>query len=155
MIDHRYVVADPAAISGITLMQDQYLGLNIITPVQDGHVIVSLSAETAFDVTFLNPDEGPGPRFFIPKCELRLDHTAVGDARKDPPLGSLIVAKVGISLMVRPPRSGPSPLRLTGDPIKNAYEGLAITSWQLLSSTAYGKPEILYAFKYAPLGGSG
>lgn len=131
-------------------MRDRHLGLNVICEVEGGHAITSLSAETPFEVTFLRPDEGPGPRWFIPNCELKLDHSALADARKDPPLGSLIVAKPGISVMVKPPRSAPSPLRLTGDVVRNAYEGLAVTKWQLLSPAKYGKPEVLYSFEHIP-----
>ena len=147
MIDHREITFESSKIAGITLMQDRYLGLNIIAAVQGGHVVARLDGDVPFEASFLGPDEGPGPRFFIPDCELRFDHKAIADPQKDPPLGSLIVAKAGISLMVLPPRSGPSPLRLTGEAIANAYEGVPITKWRLQSSSKFGDPEIIFTFE--------
>lgn len=149
MIDNRDLTFDASRIAGITLMQDRYLGLSIITEVQGAHVIASLSVQSPFELTFLGQaDEGPGPRFFIPNCELRLDHTAIANPKEDPPLGCLIVARSGIAPMVKPPRTGPSPLRLTGDGVPNAYEGLTITRWRLQSAAEFGRPEVLYTFTH-------
>jgi len=114
---------------------------------EGGHVVASLSPANLFEASFLRVAEGPGPRYFIPNCELRLDHTAIGSPRNDPPLGSLIIAQPGISLMVLPRRSGPSPLRLTGATPENAYAGIVITRWRLQSSTRFGDSEILYDFQ--------
>jgi len=148
VIDHRQITFDPSKIQDVTLVQDQYLGLGIIANVQGGHVIASLSPESMFEVNFLKTDEGPGPRFFIPGCELWFDPLAIGDHKKDPPLGCLIAARPGISLMVKPPRSEPSPLRLTGDPIQHAYQGICITRWRLQLTGQFGKPSVLYEFEY-------
>jgi hypothetical protein len=147
LLDHRQLTFDPSKIEPITLVRDMYMGLGLITAVEGGHVIASLEPNSQFELTFLKPDEGPGPRFYVSGCALRLDLKAVADHRKDPPLGSLIVAKAGISLMVKPPRRGPSPLAIVGGQIDHAYQGLCITRWRLLSNDEFGKAEILFDFE--------
>lgn len=147
MIDHREITFDTSAIGGITLVRDRYLGLGIIAVVEGGHVIASLEPQSLFEISFFRENEGPGPRFLIPNCELRFDLIAVGDHRQDPPLGSLILAEAGISLMVKPPRSAPSALRLVGKAIDQIYREIFVTRWRLQSSSQFGKPEILFEYE--------
>lgn len=145
VIDYRQITFDPVKITGITLVHDQYLGLAIVAQRAGSFVLASLSPATPFEAIFLRPDEGPGPRFYIPNCDLRLDPSSAVNPREDPPLGSLIVAERGISIMVRPPRSGPSPLALTGDSAVHPYEGVCISRWRLQSDPRLGEPEVLYS----------
>ena len=144
MIDYRELTFDASAIAGITLVRDHYLGLGIIAAVPGGHAIASLEPQSMFEVSFVGASEGSGPRFFIPNCDLRLDHNSVGDHRQDPPLGSLILSEGGISLMVKPPRSMPSPLRLIGKAIDQAHREMFVTRWRLQSSARFGDPEVLF-----------
>lgn len=128
MLDHRRIRFDPSEIEGITVIRHTFFGLGLLARVQAGFAIGSLE-DNDFQVHFFNPDEAPPTTFYIPNCCLRFDPSAVLDARQDPPLGALIVTPGGISMMVKPPRSAPSPLRVTGDPIDHPSEGVVITRW--------------------------
>jgi len=147
MIDHRQITFDPTKRAGITLIQEPYIGLGMLGQVREGLAIASLAGETPYEAIFYRPEGETGPRFYVPNCSLRLDPAAAVDPRKDRPLGSLIVAPQGISIMVKPPRGGSFPLTVLGDPVANAYEGICITSWRIESDSNLGDPEVLHAFQ--------
>ena len=144
MIDHRAITFDHEGIEGVTLIRDAYMGFGLVTKLGSGFVIGSLAAETLFEAIFLNLTEGPGPRFYVPNCRLVFDMGSAASQSKDPSPGSLIVAPKGISLMVKAPRVPVSPLRLTGEPLSHAFEGICFTNWQIESPEAFGEPRVLY-----------
>lgn len=147
MIDYRGISFDPAARAGLTLVQGPYIGLGILGEVQGGLTIASLTPETRYEAVYYRPDQGIGSRFYIPNCSLRFDPSAVADAGRDPPLGSLIIAPRGVSIMVKPPRGFAFPLAILGESVANAYEGICVTSWRIESNEDVGNPEVLHSFR--------
>lgn len=151
MIDYRDLKFDSSAVQGITVALDRHLGPCIVGETEGGIVLARLAAKTdPFEAHFFKSEEKSDGRFFVPNCALRLDMEAVLDRRNAADLGCLIVAERGISIMVRPPRMVPAPMRLTGSDI-DEYEGFCITRWRIESPPAHGEPEILYDFP--PAGG--
>lgn len=160
MIDHRDLSFDSTDAEGITLVQDRHLGLCLYGQTPGGFVLARLESEPPYEAHFFDVDKQTEPQIFVPNCGLRIDTSAVLERRRDPPAGSLIVGPDGISLMVLPPRSGPTPMRLTGSPVKDAYSGFCITKWRVESPSQHGKPEVLHSFalrsasvRTVPLGG--
>lgn len=146
MIDYRQHMFDSSGVKSITLVMDRQLGFGILGRVASKHAFASLERETRFEAAHMNLDDDDATRFFIPNCSLRFDPTAVVDPRHDPPEGTLIVAPAGISLMVRPPKSGPVPLCLTGEPLKDAYQGFCISKWRILPSETEADQNMLFEF---------
>lgn len=152
MIDYRDLSFDRSAVEGITVALDRHLGPCIVGETVGGIVLAKLSSKTdPFEAHFFKSDEENDGRFFVPKCSLRIDMAAVLDRRKLPEPGNLIVAEKGISVMVKPLRSLPGPMRLTGSALKDEYEGFCITKWRIESPPTHGEPEVLYNFP--PAGG--
>lgn len=143
MIDHRQIKFDPDTVEGLTLVVDQYSGLGIVVRLQGSLVIGSLAPESLYEAIFYRSDETESHRFFIPKCGFRFDPGAVGDRKNDPPPGSLIVAKRGISMIVRQPRGSPTTLALVGEPPKDVYDGICVTRWQVNSGEEFGDPQVI------------
>lgn len=142
MIDYRQISFSVDEVAGVTLIHHEYIGFGLIGRSGEALAITPLMGTHAFSVHHFDPTQDTSNFFFVPNCGLRFDPKDTFSKAKDPPLGSLLLASGGISVMVQHPRFFPAPLAIVGEPPSHSSQATVVTAWSIVSPDATDAEEV-------------